>query len=104
MLENEPEGGERTGSQPAGETADESTTTDGAAVATATTAVGSASVNRQARSSGRTGRAGTAARATRRRAAPLNQPEQTDAPIEASTAWVRQRRVAAGGGLRPGLR
>ena len=32
MLENEPEGGERTGSQPAGDTADQSTTADGAAV------------------------------------------------------------------------
>ncbi|SCF47077.1 Rne/Rng family ribonuclease [Micromonospora mirobrigensis] len=58
MLENEPEGGERTGSQPAGETAD-STTETGAPVAPARR------------------------RTTRRRAAPLNQPEQVEVPVEA---------------------
>ncbi|MFC0002682.1 Rne/Rng family ribonuclease [Micromonospora siamensis] len=61
MLENEPEGGERTGSQPAGETAD-STTEAGAPAAPARR------------------------RATRRRAAPLNQPEQVEAPAEAPPA------------------
>ncbi|MEU5941487.1 Rne/Rng family ribonuclease [Micromonospora sp. NPDC047548] len=64
MLENEPEGGERTGSQPAGETADattDSATTDSAADA-----------------------APKRRRTTRRKAAPLNQPEQVDAPAEAS--------------------
>ncbi|MBQ0981129.1 Rne/Rng family ribonuclease [Micromonospora sp. M61] len=85
MLENEPEGGERTGSQPAGETADESTTTDGAAVATPTTAVGSASVEPAGAETAEPAAPVRRARATRRRAAPLNQPEQTDAPIEAST-------------------
>jgi ribonuclease E len=55
MLENEPEGGERTGSQPAGETADSTTEA-----------------------------APTRRRTTRRRTAPLNQSEQTDAPAEAS--------------------
>ncbi|WP_433126564.1 Rne/Rng family ribonuclease [Micromonospora sp. CA-240977] len=83
MLENEPEGGERTGSQPAGDTADQSTTADGATVASPTTAVGSASVD--------PGDAEPAApvrrtRATRRRAAPLSPPEQTDAPAEAATS------------------
>ncbi|MEU1750477.1 Rne/Rng family ribonuclease [Micromonospora arida] len=90
MLENEPEGGERTGSQPAGETADQSTTADGAAVETSTTAVGSASVEPAGAESAPAEAAEPAApvrrtRATRRRAAPLNQPEQTDAPIEAPT-------------------
>ncbi|MCG5438678.1 Rne/Rng family ribonuclease [Micromonospora foliorum] len=90
MLENEPEGGERTGSQPASETADQSTTADGAAVETSTTAVGSASVEPAGAESAPGEAAEPAApvrrtRATRRRAAPLNQPEQTDAPAEAST-------------------
>ncbi|MFG3559054.1 Rne/Rng family ribonuclease [Micromonospora sp. NPDC047557] len=73
MLENEPEGGERTGSQPAGDTADQSTTTDaatGAEQASAESAEPAAPPRR--------------ARATRRRAAPLNQPEQAEAPVEAS--------------------
>ncbi|MEU1590180.1 Rne/Rng family ribonuclease [Micromonospora sp. NPDC005710] len=88
MLENEPEGGERTGSQPAGETADQSTTAD-AAVAPPATAVGSAPVEPTGAESV-PGDAEPAApvrrtRATRRRAAPLNQPEQTDAPVEAPT-------------------
>lgn len=90
MLENEPEGGERTGSQPAGDTADQSTTADGAAVETSTTAVGSASVEPAGAESAPAEAVEPAApvrraRATRRRAAPLNQPEQTDAPIEAPT-------------------
>ncbi|SCL22101.1 Rne/Rng family ribonuclease [Micromonospora inyonensis] len=57
MLENEPEGGERTGTQPAGETA-ETTETPAAAP--------------------------TRRRTSRRRAAPLNQPEQTEAPVDAA--------------------
>ncbi|MET7881063.1 Rne/Rng family ribonuclease [Micromonospora profundi] len=116
MLENEPEGGERTGSQPAGDTADQSTT-DGASA----TPAGSAPLERSgaaplepagaqsaestsaqsaepsaepagAQSAEPTGAqsAEPAApvrrtRTTRRRAAPLTQPEQTDAPVEAST-------------------
>ncbi|MEU8012652.1 Rne/Rng family ribonuclease [Micromonospora parva] len=89
MLENEPEGGERTGSQPAGETADQSSTADGAAVAPPTTEVGSASVEPAGAPSAPEAAEPAApvrrTRATRRRAAPLNQPEQTDAPVEAST-------------------
>ncbi|RQX18509.1 ribonuclease E/G [Micromonospora ureilytica] len=87
MLENEPEGGERTGSQPAADTADQSTTADGAAVETSTTAVGSASVEPVGAESEAVEPAAPVrrTRATRRRAAPLNQPEQTDAPVEAST-------------------
>ncbi|PWR14815.1 ribonuclease E/G [Micromonospora sicca] len=61
MLENEPEGGERTGSQPAGDTAD-------------TSADSTAEVRPPARK-----------RTSRRKAAPLNQPEQTEAPAEAPT-------------------
>ncbi|MFI6132251.1 Rne/Rng family ribonuclease [Micromonospora sp. NPDC051141] len=61
MLENEPEGGERTGAEPADATA---TSTDGVA-----------EVKPPPRK-----------RASRRKAAPLNQPEQTDAPVEASAA------------------
>src|SRR5207237_918079 len=57
----EPEGGERTGSQPAGDPAETSTT-------------GTPEAAPPPRK-----------RASRRRAAPLNQPEQTDAPAEAST-------------------
>ncbi|MBM7490357.1 ribonuclease E [Micromonospora luteifusca] len=85
MLENEPEGGERTGSQPAGETADQSTTADGAAVATPTTAVGSAPADPVDAESAEPAAPVRRTRATRRRAAPLNQPEQTDVPIEAPT-------------------
>ncbi|MEH0933339.1 Rne/Rng family ribonuclease [Micromonospora sp. CPCC 205558] len=89
MLENEPEGGERTGSQPASETADQSSTADGAAVAPPTTAVGSASVEPAGTESAPEAAEPAApvrrTRATRRRAAPLKQPEQTDAPVEAST-------------------
>ncbi|MEU7948577.1 Rne/Rng family ribonuclease [Micromonospora taraxaci] len=77
MLENEPEGGERTGSQPAGETADDSTTAVGSAPVGPQDAAGAESVE-PAAPVRRT-------RTTRRRAAPLNQPEQTDAPVEATT-------------------
>ncbi|MGC4854543.1 Rne/Rng family ribonuclease [Micromonospora sp. DT4] len=83
MLENEPEGGERTGSQPAGDTAEQSSTTDGTAgkeqaagaEQTAAEGVEPAAPPRRART-------------TRRRAAPLNQPEQAEAPVEASTGGV----------------
>ncbi|MEV4498349.1 Rne/Rng family ribonuclease [Micromonospora arborensis] len=85
MLENEPEGGERTGSQPAGDTADQSTTADGATAATPTTAVGSAPVDPVGAQSAEPAAPVRRTRATRRRAAPLNQPEQTEAPVEAPT-------------------
>ncbi|MEU4480823.1 Rne/Rng family ribonuclease [Micromonospora sp. NPDC023966] len=61
MLENEPEGGERSGAEPA--------------EATATSSTDSTAETKPARK-----------RASRRKAAPLNQPEQADAPVEASTA------------------
>jgi ribonuclease E len=73
MLENEPEGGERTGSQPAPDTAEQNSTT-GAEQTAAESAEPAAPPRR--------------ARATRRRAAPLNQPEQAEAPVEASTGGV----------------
>ncbi|WP_446210999.1 Rne/Rng family ribonuclease [Micromonospora sp. IBSANI012] len=70
MLENEPEGGERTGAQPAGQTADatDSTSAEGAA----TDSAAEAAPKRR--------------RTTRRKAAPLSQPEQVEAPAEASAA------------------
>ncbi|MBQ1045521.1 Rne/Rng family ribonuclease [Micromonospora sp. C72] len=75
MLENEPEGGERTGAEPAGTTADSAAIASGSAdVATSGSAEGVAETKPPARK-----------RASRRKAAPLNQPEQTDAPVEAST-------------------
>ncbi|MFG2058896.1 Rne/Rng family ribonuclease [Micromonospora sp. NPDC048930] len=61
MLENEPEGGERTGAEPAEATAASSTDSTSEA-------------KKPARK-----------RASRRKTAPLNQPEQIDAPAEAST-------------------
>ncbi|MEU7935294.1 Rne/Rng family ribonuclease [Micromonospora echinofusca] len=106
MLENEPEGGERTGSQPAGETADDSTvgTATGAGNAPAAEhAAGAASAadggNAPAAQDAGADQGGTGEgeqapaaparrRTTRRRATPLNQPEQTEAPVEASTASV----------------
>ncbi|MFJ6199703.1 ribonuclease E/G [Micromonospora sp. NPDC092111] len=75
MLDNEPEGGERTGSQPAGETAD-STTDSGPGAAATDGATGAAPTEAAAP---------TRRRTTRRRAAPLSQPELTGAPAEAST-------------------
>ncbi|WP_343448934.1 Rne/Rng family ribonuclease [Micromonospora oryzae] len=104
MLENEPEGGERTGSQPAGDTADRTTDTGRAGGDTVTgtadltaggpTAEGAAPAGGPTAAQGEV--AGDAAaeapappprkRATRRRATPLNQPEQTEAPVEASTS------------------
>ncbi|MBM7078367.1 Rne/Rng family ribonuclease [Micromonospora humida] len=76
MLENEPEGGERTGSQPAGDTAD-STIGTGAGAAATPPEGAAASTDGTA--------APTRRRATRRRVAPLSQPELTGgAPAEAS--------------------
>ncbi|WP_229402413.1 Rne/Rng family ribonuclease [Micromonospora okii] len=99
MLENEPEGGERAGSQPAGETADHTADAGraGGDVVTGAadlTAVGPDTGGAPPAGGPDTGGAATAEtpaapprkRATRRRAAPLNQPEQTDAPVEASTS------------------
>ncbi|MGC4895194.1 Rne/Rng family ribonuclease [Micromonospora sp. DT31] len=83
MLENEPEGGERTGEQPAGTTADRAATTSGNAEgvtapgnAEGVTASGNAEGAAETKPPARK-------RASRRKAAPLNQPEQTDAPVEA---------------------
>ena len=85
MLENEPEGGERTGSQPAGETADRTTTVE--APPGAAPVGGPPPPSSHRRGTGRRGAGHPAPqRATRRRAAPLNQPEQTEAPVEASTS------------------
>ncbi|SCE96022.1 ribonuclease E [Micromonospora purpureochromogenes] len=70
MLENEPEGGERTGAQPAGQTADATDSTSAEGAATDSAAEG----------------APKRRRTTRRKAAPLNQPEQVEAPAEASAA------------------
>ncbi|WP_433344156.1 Rne/Rng family ribonuclease [Micromonospora sp. CA-111912] len=91
MLENEPEGGERTGSQPAGETADRTTDAGGTVTGAAggTAPVGGSTAAQQAPGGEPAAEAPPAPprkRATRRRAAPLNQPEQTDAPTEASTS------------------
>ncbi|MET8234694.1 Rne/Rng family ribonuclease [Micromonospora sp. NPDC005298] len=85
MLENEPEGGERTGSQPAGDTADQSATTGGGTVATPG-AQPSGAENGESAPNAEPAPPARRARATRRRAAPLNQPEQAEAPVEASTA------------------
>lgn len=70
MLENEPEGGERTGSQPAGDTAD---STIGTGAGTAAT---DGTPPQEAASPDGTA-APTRRRTTRRRAAPLSQPELT---------------------------
>ncbi|MFI7521723.1 ribonuclease E/G [Micromonospora globbae] len=79
MLENEPEGGERPGSQPAGETAEQQKNpVDGGAAgeATGTRGVADEAPAAEAPPARR-------ARATRRRATPVNQPEQVDAPAAA---------------------
>ncbi|MDO3687585.1 Rne/Rng family ribonuclease [Micromonospora sp. C28ISP2-4] len=95
MLENEPEGGERTGAEPAGTTADSATSASGSADSAAsarTEGASSGSADGASAEGGATaeGVAETKPparkRASRRKAAPLNQPEQTDAPVEASTA------------------
>lgn len=94
MLENEPEGGERTGAEPAGTTADNATTASGSAdsAASARTEGASSGSADGATAEGSATAEGVAEtkpparkRASRRKAAPLNQPEQTDAPVEAST-------------------
>ncbi|MDW3849701.1 Rne/Rng family ribonuclease [Micromonospora sp. BRA006-A] len=83
MLENEPEGGERTGAEPAGTTADSVTTSGSAAGATPAGAEG-ATTDGTVEGVAET-KPPARKRASRRKAAPLNQPEQTDAPVEAST-------------------
>ncbi|WP_433529519.1 Rne/Rng family ribonuclease [Micromonospora sp. CA-263727] len=110
MLENEPEGGERTGANPAAETAENSTagmasgatgaaapqdatggTPDAAAPEESVVAPGEATgtVSGTADLAGAsTGEAPPKRRATRRRAGPVSQPEQTDAPVEASSVPV----------------
>ncbi|MEU8296868.1 Rne/Rng family ribonuclease [Micromonospora sp. NPDC048909] len=84
MLENEPEGGERTGSQPAGETAEQHNPVDGGAVASRG-AVGDRGPEPAVEAGGEVAEPAPArrTRVTRRRAAPLNQPEQAEAPVEA---------------------
>ncbi|MGK5742307.1 Rne/Rng family ribonuclease [Micromonospora sp. URMC 103] len=82
MLENEPEGGERTGSQPAGDTAAQQNPVDGGAVEQTGSAPGAAEA-----AAGDTGTAEPAParrRATRRRATPVTKPEQTDPPVAAT--------------------
>ncbi|TDC29145.1 Rne/Rng family ribonuclease [Micromonospora sp. 15K316] len=83
MLENEPEGGERTGSQPAGDTADQQhNPVDGGGTESRIGAEG-------AEESGTAELAPPARRrTTRRRATPVNEPEQADAPVAASTSGV----------------
>ncbi|MFI7305545.1 Rne/Rng family ribonuclease [Micromonospora aurantiaca] len=83
MLENEPEGGERTGAEPTGTTADSATTSGSAASATPAGAEG-ATTEGTVEGVAET-KPPARKRASRRKAAPLNQPEQTDAPVEAST-------------------
>ncbi|QOC90755.1 Rne/Rng family ribonuclease [Micromonospora craniellae] len=88
MLENEPEGGERTGANLAGETAENGTTgAAGTAPAapdpsgeTSGTVSGAADLG-----SPSAAEAPPRRRATRRRATPVAQPEQIDAPVEASS-------------------
>ncbi|MFG3715258.1 Rne/Rng family ribonuclease [Micromonospora sp. NPDC047730] len=96
MLENEPEGGERTGSQPADETANNGTTENATGASSATEAGSTAGAENAAvgmadagaTEAGQAPVAPARRRTTRRRAAPLNQPEQTDAPVQASTEAV----------------
>lgn len=81
MLENEPEGGERTGSQPAGDTADSAIDGGTGAAATDGTPPDDAAASTDGAAAAPTRR-----RTTRRRAAPLSQPELTGAPAEASAS------------------
>ncbi|SBT49737.1 Rne/Rng family ribonuclease [Micromonospora narathiwatensis] len=74
MLENEPEGGERTGAEPAETPASSTDSTPETKPPTRRRASDSTPETKPARK-----------RASRRKAAPLNQPEQTDAPVEATT-------------------
>ncbi|MEU5567315.1 Rne/Rng family ribonuclease [Micromonospora musae] len=82
MLENEPEGGERTGSQPAGDTADQQH--DAVDVGGAESRVGA----KGAEESGAAEAAPVRRRTTRRRTKPVTEPEQADAPVAASTTSV----------------
>ncbi len=93
MLENEPEGGERTGANPAEETADNSTA-GAAREVTGASAAPDAVVPEEGAGtvSGAADLGGASAaeaqpkrRASRRRATPVSRPEQTDAPVEASS-------------------
>ncbi|MFI7333605.1 Rne/Rng family ribonuclease [Micromonospora aurantiaca (nom. illeg.)] len=84
MLENEPEGGERTGAEPAGTTADSATTASGSAASATSVGAGGATTEGTVEGVAET-KPPARKRASRRKAAPLNQPEQTDAPVEAST-------------------
>ncbi|MFI9529348.1 Rne/Rng family ribonuclease [Micromonospora rosaria] len=100
MLENEPEGGEQPVSPPAGETADTTTDTtaaEGGTPDSAAAAVGAESPT--VTGSAEIGAASAAVgepvaeaapkrrtRTTRRKVAPVSPPEQTDAPVEASSA------------------
>ncbi|MEH1100627.1 Rne/Rng family ribonuclease [Micromonospora sp. CPCC 205561] len=86
MLENEPEGGERTGSQPADQTADNSTADHG--TAGNATGAGNGPGDAGAAEAEQAPAAPVRRRTTRRRTAPLNQSEQTEAPVEAPTAPV----------------
>ncbi|WFE61887.1 Rne/Rng family ribonuclease [Micromonospora sp. WMMD714] len=82
MLENEPEGGERTGSQPAADTAD--TTIDGGPGAGGAPPAATSPGEGAAAPAEEAPAAPTRRRTTRRRVAPLSQPELTGAPAEAS--------------------
>ncbi|MEV6694272.1 Rne/Rng family ribonuclease [Micromonospora sp. NPDC051196] len=85
MLENEPEGGEQTGANPAAEPTTDAASEAGAAGTpqdTTGTVSGTADL-----ASAPAGEAPPRRRATRRRATPAaSQPEQTDAPVEAQGA------------------
>ncbi|WP_327038559.1 Rne/Rng family ribonuclease [Micromonospora maris] len=101
MLENEPEGGERTGVNPAAEptTVDAASEAGGTATPQETSATGAGATPSQEATDTVSGTADLAGvptgetpprrRTTRRRATPVSQPEQTDAPVDAqSTAAV----------------
>ncbi|MBF5032722.1 MULTISPECIES: Rne/Rng family ribonuclease [unclassified Micromonospora] len=85
MLENEPEGGERTGAEPTGTTADSAATASGSAASATPAGAEGATTEGTVEGVAET-KPPARKRASRRKAAPLNQPEQTDAPVEASTA------------------
>ncbi|MEU7760074.1 Rne/Rng family ribonuclease [Micromonospora aurantiaca (nom. illeg.)] len=83
MLENEPEGGERTGAEPTGTTADSAATASGSAASATPAGAEGATTEGTVEGVAET-KPPARKRASRRKAAPLNQPEQTDAPVEAS--------------------
>lgn len=102
MLENEPEGGERTGFHPDGETA-EHRVSDSASSASSTSEGGDRAIREPAggapgsadpatSEAAATGAAEPAARvrkrASRKRVTPVSRPEQTEAPVEAGSAAV----------------